>query len=127
MNEMVFDTNILIDHLKGVEKATALVNDVQIGKTIGYISVLTEAEIFSGKEVENAQKKVLVTELIDIFNKVDVNEELAKIAGEFRRKYGVAIPDCIIAATAFIKRCGIFTQDIDDFKKIKDIEAEKPY
>lgn len=127
MTELLFDTSILVDHLRGVAKATELVENVRNGRTIGYISILTEAELFAGKDSEAERKRALLVELLNLFNKIDVNQSIARVAGEFRRKYNVTLADAIIAATAFIVRCNVATQNIKDFKRIAEINAEKPY
>jgi predicted nucleic acid-binding protein len=46
--KVVFDT-IIIDHLRNVKQATELVRKVKDKKIIGYVSTLTEAELFAGK------------------------------------------------------------------------------
>ncbi len=127
MIEAVFDTNIIIDHLKGVKKATELMEKARTGIVVGYISIYTEAELFAGKDIENDRRKAELTELLGIFNKVDVNENIARIAGEFKRKYSIPLGDAIISATAFLMRSKVFTMDIKDFSKVKEISAERPY
>ncbi len=101
MNELVFDTDILVDHLRGTNKATELIEKVKEGSIIGYISILTEAELFAGKDSEDNNKRMLLTELLSLFNKIEVNEAIARLAGEFRRKYNITLADAIIAATAY--------------------------
>jgi predicted nucleic acid-binding protein len=127
MDEYTFDTDILIDHLRGISEATALINQVKEGTIVGYISTLTEAELFAGKDSEDVGKRAILTELLSLFNKVNVDEITARIAGEFKRKYDVELSDAIIAATAFMIRCRLLTRNIKDFVKIKEITAEKPY
>ncbi len=127
MTEIVFDTSVLIDHLRGVGKATALVEKVKGGAIIGYISIMTEAELFAGKDAEDGRKRALLEELLGLFSKIEVNEEIARMAGDFRRKYGTNIADGIIASTASSMHCKLLTKDIRDFKPIKEIVAEEPY
>ena len=55
MEELLFDTNIIIGHLRGNPKATALLEKVREGSIVGYISTLTEAELFAGRDVERAK------------------------------------------------------------------------
>lgn len=127
MTEVVFDTSIIIDHLRNVNAATALIEKVKTGTIIGYISIITEAELFAGKDVENNIKKGLLEELLNLFSKVDVNGEIARVAGSFRRKYGTNLVDSIIASTASNLHCKLITRDIKDFKPIKEILVEEPY
>jgi len=127
MSEAVFDTSILVDHLRGLPGATMAVEKVREGSMIGHISILTEAELFAGRDADDPDKRALMIELLNIFDKTDVNEGVARVAGEFRRRYGVPLPDAIIAATAFLTRCKIITKNSKDFKRIKEINVEEPY
>ena len=127
MVELLFDTCVLVDHLRGVAEATKTVKMVKDGFIIGYISTLTEAELFAGKDSDDPRKRTMLIELLNIFEKLDVNESIARVAGEFKRKYGITLADAIIAATAFMLRCKVATQNIKDFKIVKEIDVEKPY
>lgn len=127
MKELLFDTSILIDHLRGLSEAGKLIESVKEGKIVGHISTLTEAELFAGRDSEDVNKRVLLIELLDLFNKIDMNVTIARLAGDMKRKYGVSLADAIIAATSFMTRCKLVTQNTKDFKKIKEIESEKPY
>jgi hypothetical protein len=127
MSEAVFDTSILVDHLRDLAAATKIIECVKEGSIIGHISILTEAELFAGKDADDSNKRALLVELLNIFDKTDVNEGVARVAGEFRRKYNIALPDAIIAATAFMTRCKLLTKNLKDFKRIGEISAEEPY
>jgi predicted nucleic acid-binding protein len=127
MSEAVFDTSILIDYLRGVSSSAPLLEKVKSGAILGYVSVLTVAEIFAGKDAENPAKREILGELLDLFSKIEVSEDVAKTAGDLRRRHGITIVDAIIAATAAGLRCGLLTQNIKDFGKVKEIAVEKPY
>lgn len=127
MTEVVFDTSVLIDHLRNVNEATALIEKVKNGSFIGYISVITEAELFAGKDVESNSKRKLLEELLNLFSSVDVSGEIARVAGSFRRRYGTNLVDCIIASTANNLHCKLITKNIKDFEPIKDVSVEEPY
>lgn len=125
--KVVFDTTILVDHLRNFKRATELVRKVRNKEILGYISALTEAEIFAGKDSADENKKRLLLELISLFNKIHVDNEIAQKAGEFKRKYDVPLDDCIIAATAAVQNSKLWTKNIEDFKNIKEIDVEEPY
>jgi hypothetical protein len=127
MVDVVFDTDILIDHLRGVEQARSLILKVQSGAISGYISTLTEAELFAGKDEEDEKKRVMMHALLDLFDKIDITSTIARKAGEFRRKYGIEIDDALIGATAFSLNCIVYTRNAKDFGLVKDIESENPY
>lgn len=125
--EALLDTSVLIDFLRKNEKAKDIFSHIEDGKIKGFISVMTEAELFSGKEAEIEKKRNAIVKLIELFKKIDVDDEIAQIAGNFRRHYNVALLDCIIAATAFSQDLKIWTKDVKDFKNIKEVKAEEPY
>ncbi len=127
MDEILFDTSIIIDHLRGVSAASDLMLKVQNGEIIGSISVITEAELFAGRDMEDEGKERFVIDLLDLFTKISVDSHISRIAGSFRRKHNVLLPDCIIAATAFTQGYKLLTKNVKDFEKIKEIRAEAPY
>ena len=127
MPEAVFDTNIIIDSLRNVDKAKLLLKQVESGSVSGYLSTIAIAELFAGKDAEDSTKRELWEGLLGLFSKIEVSEEIAKIGGEIRRRYGISTVDAIIAATAVNLRCKLLTQDVKDFSRISEITAEKPY
>ena len=126
-NVFVIDTYILIDHLRGFEPAKFLIKKIRDEKITAYISSVTEAELFSGKDIKLENNRRNLKELISLFEKIILNNEIAQKSGEFRRNYNIETPDAIIAATAFHKHCKLLTKNKKDFQKIKEIEVEEPY
>lgn len=126
-NEFVVDSDILIDHMRGFEPAKIIIGKVRNKEIIGYLSSVTEAEMFAGADIKLEKRRQELDELIKLFSKIILNNEIAQKAGEFRRNYDVQIPDAIIAATAFHQKCKLWTKNKKDFEKIKEIEVEEPY
>lgn len=127
MDEVLFDTSVIIDHLRGVSAASDLILKVQNGEIMGFISVITEAELFAGKDMEDEGKEKYIIDLLDLFTKISVDSHISRIAGSFKRKHNVLLPDCIIAATAFIQGYKLLTKNTKDFKHIDEITVEEPY
>lgn len=125
--KIVFDTTILVDHLRNFSRATDLIKKVRNKEIFGYISALTEAELFAGKDSADEKKRLLLSELISVFTKIEIDNEVAKKAGDFKRKYNVLLDDSIIAATAAIHKSKLWTKNLEDFKKIEEIQVEEPY
>jgi predicted nucleic acid-binding protein len=123
----VFDTSILIDHLRGVRNAKFLIEKVERKEIEGVISVITEAELFSSKRCSDEKEGKMIEDLIKIFRKIELSNEIARIAAQFKREYGIGLLDSIIAATAFKEACPILTLNIKDFRRVKVVEAKKPY
>jgi predicted nucleic acid-binding protein len=102
MKNVLVDTDILINFLRGREKAKDYLLSLLEESTI-YCSVISIAEIHAGvKEHEREQ----TIELIDSLNIVDITRHIAEKAGKYKReekKQFLELDDCFIAATAFIK------------------------
>lgn len=71
--------------------------------------------------------KLRVFHVLSQFEKVPIDNPLVQIAGDFRRKYGVEIPDALIAACAYMISAPVVTRNKKDLGKIKEIMVEVPY
>ena len=69
MSEMLIDTDIFVDFLRNNNKAKNFFEKIISGQITGYSSVITEAELFSGKECEISEKKDAVNNLLSLINK----------------------------------------------------------
>ena len=120
----LIDTDIFIDFFRGVpEAATFLQEHVQDI----IFSAITEAELLSGQVCNDVQEKEKVFHLLSQFEKIAVDNLLVQVAGDIRRKYGLEIPDAIIAASAFVSDSVLITRNINHFEKVKEIKVKKPY
>jgi predicted nucleic acid-binding protein len=122
--KIIVDTSIIIDILRNVKASIDLIQKLS-KENLFFISGITEAELFSGKDADNERKKEKILELLSHFQKINPNNEILQKAGEFRRKYNVSLLDCIIAATAYYLNAGILTKNEKDFSKIKEVKLFK--
>lgn len=96
----LFDTSILIDHLRGRAEATELLlAAASIGRPL--VSVLTRVEIEGGMRSEERHG---VRRLFDALAVIPVSDEIARDAGtllqQYRRSHsGIDLVDYVIAAT----------------------------
>ena len=127
MTRIIFDTSILVDCLRGDNRAVSVVEQVAKREIDGFISVLTEAELYAGRECGTEAGISKVRKIISLFTKVLLTNEIAQQAGLFRRRYKIQIPDAIIAATASISDAKVWTKNIRDFDRIKETKTEDPY
>jgi len=81
----------------------------------------------SGRACEDQETRESVHTLISLCRKENVHNQISQKAGEFRRKYAVSLADCIIAATAYLLKSKVWTKNIEEFKRIKEIKTEEPY
>ena len=126
MKSILIDTDIFIDHLRGNIEAKNFLEILKNTEYITYFSAITEAELVSGKECNNSEKLQNILDLLSLHTKLVINNEIAKKAGEFRRKYGIPLLDSIIAASAFVTKSKVVTKNIKHFKAIKEIMAISP-
>ncbi|MFP3035112.1 MAG: PIN domain-containing protein [Candidatus Tisiphia sp.] len=75
----LFDTNILIDYLRGIEDARAELSEYRDPQ----ISIITKIEILVGAIKDD---EYIVREFLDNFTIVNLNEEICEIAIFLRKK-----------------------------------------
>ena len=124
---IVLDTSVLIDHLRGLQKAeTALIDAAERGDEL-WGSVLTRTEILAGVR---QREEPATQQLLDAIEWQDVNQEIADRAGELARRFlrshrTIDTVDFVIAATAQQLGAQLYTCNIKHFPMFPDIEA--PY
>lgn len=124
---VLFDTSIIVDYLRGIREARSAINKVRNKELDAYVSALTEAELFAGKECEKESKQEEIHALINLFTKQDIDNKIAQKAGELKRTYRIPLDDCMIAATAFILDTKVWTKNIKEFEIVREIKSEAPY
>ncbi|MBI4451876.1 PIN domain-containing protein [Candidatus Woesearchaeota archaeon] len=127
MNNLVLDTDIFVDFLRGFEKAKNLFEKIKEEADVISFSAVTETELISGKECNKIERKTEILNLLSNFAKVSVINEIAVKAGDFSRIYDVETADAIIAATAFLMKADLITRNRSDFERIKEITLKVPY
>jgi predicted nucleic acid-binding protein len=108
VNEL-FDTNILIDHLNGVTKATRQLKR----SSHPAISMITWIEVMTGAS-SPAEEAVLRSFLLN-FECLPVSIAVAERAAVVRRQMKVKMPDAIILATAEVAGRELVTRNVKDF------------
>lgn len=127
MKRYLIDTDIIIDHLRGEEKARDFFKQIKSEDSDTLYSVITKAEIYSGvrpKEEEN------VAMLLSSMEEVRIDGEIAVAAGRYRNKFYAShrplLPDALIAVSA--KKVGAALVTLNDkHYPMKDIEIHVPY
>lgn len=108
MKSVLLDTDVLINFLRGREKAHNYLASVKDEADL-CCSTVTVAEIHAGmKEHEQAK----TDELLDSLAIVDVTRSIAERAGAYKRatkSHGLELDDCIIAATAYVMHAVLAT------------------
>ena len=71
-------------------------------------------------------EEILITEFMQQFVIIALNEEIAQEALYIRRKYKIRLPDAIILATANVYKTVLVTRDTKDFSA-KESNIILPY
>lgn len=112
---MLFDTSVLIAHLRGEPRATELLLAVPTIDRLA--SVLARVEIEGGMR---SGERVSVAGLIDGLRLVPVSDAIARRAGELLRRYrrshsGIDLVDYVVAATAEAHDVPLLTLNVRHF------------
>ncbi len=107
----LFDTNILIDYLNGVEASKREL----ASHRHRLISVVTWMEVLAGSRSED-EADVIEMFLRD-FRVVELTRSVAREAVEIRRAHRVNLPDAIIWASARAESALLITRNTKDFPK----------
>ena len=107
------DSNIIIYHLNGEEKATNFL--IKNYKQIA-ISQITYVEVLSFPFTDKEEKSV--KKLLKKFKILDINSSIAEIAIQNRKIKKIKLPDNLIASTAINYNLILVTNNVKDFKAL---------
>jgi predicted nucleic acid-binding protein len=105
----LFDTNILIDHLNGVAKATREIRRSHDPA----ISVITWIEVMTG--AASPGEEAILRAFLSNFQCLEITREVAERAAAIRRQKRLKMPDAIILATAEATGRQLVTRNVKDF------------
>mgnify|MGYP001075076227 CR=1 FL=1 len=106
----VFDTNILIDYLNGVEHPA---KELSLYHT-RIISMITYIEILAGANTPEEENTIRA--FLSSFEKRDVSGQIADAAIQLRKEHRLKVPDAIIYGTARVEGCLIVSRNTKDLK-----------
>lgn len=109
MPDVLVDTDIFIDHLRGAIELKA-------GRHRLHYSVITRAELFAGATGTDVAARVLAP-----LREIPVDRAIAERAGRIRRESGLRMPDALIAATALERKLGLATRNQKDFEPVRGL------
>ncbi len=109
MADLLVDTDVFVDHLRGARRLAPVRHRV-------HYSVITRAELFAGNTASH-----LVSTLLAPFREIPVDRTVAERAGRIRRESGIRLPDALIAATAIEHKLGLVTRNRSDFEPVRSL------
>lgn len=117
----LFDTSVLIAHLRGDSRATELLAGVSSEERLA--SVMARVEIEGGmRSPERAQ----VASLFSVIRLLPVTDAIARRAAEHLRRYrrshqGIDLVDYVVAATAELHEAELATLNVRHFPMFKGL------
>ena len=121
---VLFDTNVLIDFLRGYAPAVSFVN-VHSDRIV--LSAVVVAELCAGaRGTKDGPEQTVIENLLSLFRVVPINNEIARLGGLYRRDYGpshgISLPDALVAATTFLERAELKTLNVKHYPMFEGIE-----
>jgi predicted nucleic acid-binding protein len=119
----LFDTDVLIEHLKGNRQATNLLLEASsVGQAA--CSVLTRFELLAGMR---SNERSPIRQLLDSLTNLETSMDVATRAGEWARTYrrsheGISSINYLIAATAEIHGADLLTRNAKHFPMFPQLE-----
>ena len=118
---IIFDTDVIIDVLKRNEQTANQIENILEHSDALFCSVISIGEVLAGTR-SNEEKDTW--ELLDTLSKLNVDENVAELAGKLKREtksHQLKLVDCIIAATAIINESLLLTKNAKHypFKNLK--------
>jgi predicted nucleic acid-binding protein len=115
------DTDILIDFLRGYDKAVVFVttNSHKI-----LLSAIVVSELYAG--VKGTAELTALDNFLSLFPVVPVTFEIARAGGlykrDFGKSHGVGLADAIIAATCEFENAALKTLNVKHYPMIKGLK-----
>ena len=129
MNGILLDTTVLIDLLRGDERASNFIDTTRDSDTPIAISVISAMELVAGcrNNHEVAAVKALVTDFDLVHTYSAISAEAYNLMLRFSKSHGLTIPDALIAATAIVQEFELVSDNIRHFRMIPTLVVSRPY
>ncbi len=113
---LLVDTNVLIYLLNGENRISEILQDARL-----VVSVITKMEIKSyskltPKDIDLIDNLLLECEVLGL------SSDVQNVAIEFRKKFGLKLPDAIIAASGYCSNVPLLTYD-NAFNRLEEMDV----
>jgi predicted nucleic acid-binding protein len=120
-NTMLVDTDVLIDFLRGYNKAVSFIE--KFSSQI-ILSPIVVAELYAG--VKGVDELAVLDNFISQFRVIPITSKIAKVGGlykrDFNKSYGVGLADAILAATAENEKAELKTLNVKHYPMISGLK-----
>jgi predicted nucleic acid-binding protein len=118
---VLFDTDVLVDFLRGHPQAVALLEST-VGDFV--ISSIVAAELYAG--VKGDEELKTLDRFLSLFRVAPVSRDIARAGGLYRKTFGkshgLGLADAIIAATAVVDQADLKTLNTKHYPMIKGLK-----
>lgn len=118
---ILIDSNILI--YSGDERYKHLRDLFKQPDTV--ISIITRLEVLGYNRITREQINYFES-IFKLIGIIQIYNDLVDQAIYYRQKKSMSVGDSLIAATAKLYQCDLFTNNVADFKNIKDFKIINP-
>ena len=117
MAEYLLDTTVIIEHLRGNKKVNSYLEEIGMKGDIAGCCCINIAEVYAGMKEKEKEK---TDRFIESLYYLEVNKEIAGLAGRLKQKYAkkgktLAISDVIIAAAAMVYGLTLVTKNVKHY------------
>jgi predicted nucleic acid-binding protein len=120
-NAVLVDTDVLIDYLRGNDKAVTFIDKFSSHIILSSIVV---AELYAG--VKGTNELSVLNNFVSLFRIVSIDSDIAKAGGlykrDFGKSHGVGLADAILAATADKENAKLKTLNVKHYPMIKGLK-----
>ncbi|MBI2196843.1 type II toxin-antitoxin system VapC family toxin [Candidatus Daviesbacteria bacterium] len=124
--KIVVDSSIIIDYLRGGKKWDDFLSAAEAeGALQLLLPTIVIFELYSGSSTKSIRKLQDMTYFISQFDRIDLSENIARLAGELARdvKQHIQAPDYIIAASALQVNASLVTLNQKHFAQIPNLSV----
>lgn len=120
MNNYLVDTTVIIDHLRGNNKAT-----IFLEKFTPRVSTVSIAELIQGSQDMKEQRQAIktCTGLSEVVLDRRISEKAIELMKKFCLSHGLQFMDALIAATTFLNQSILVTNNVRHFRFIAGLEV----
>ena len=125
---MVLDTDVLIDHFRGLREATLWIHALPVGRRA--VTDVTVMELFRG--ATNRQELDAIDRFLDhnLFVRLPITTWASRRAVELVRQYGLShglrMPDALIASIVLESGSEFYTGNLRHFEFIEGLHEQRP-
>lgn len=120
-DSIIVDTDVLVDFLRGYNKAVAFINEFSSRIVLSPIVV---AELYAG--VKGTAELFVLENFVSLFRVIPLTSEIAKTGGlykrDFGKSHGVGLADAILVATADAEKAELKTLNVKHYPMIRGLK-----